>query len=252
MPDVAVILGSGLAGFETRLSDGINLPYKDVGLPQPSVEGHGGQLHIGRLRGHNVAVLSGRVHYYEGYDMETVIRASRVMAVLGVRTMLATNAAGGANPDFAPGDLMAICDHINLMGTNPLRGPNVAALGPRFPDMSTAYNPVLRQVFKAVASRLGQRLHEGVYLAVSGPSYETPAEIRAFRNMGADAIGMSTVPEVIASHHAGMTVGAISCITNLAAGLARQGLCHDEVKEVGAAAGGRLAALIEEVIGSLP
>ncbi len=251
MPDVAVILGSGLAGFERHLEGAIDLPYADIGLPTPHVEGHGGHLHIGRLRGRNVAVLSGRVHYYEGHDMETVIRASRVMAVLGARTLLVTNAAGGANPAYAPGDLMLIRDHINFMGMNPLRGPNVAALGTRFPDMSTAYDPALRDVFKAAASRLGQRLHEGVYLAVSGPSYETPAEIAAFARMGADAIGMSTVPEVIASNHAGMTVGALSCITNLAAGLARASLSHEEVKEVGAAAGSRVAALISEVIGSL-
>ncbi len=252
LPDVAVVLGSGLAGFEERVQDAVRIPYGRIGLPQATVEGHRGELVLGTLGGRNVAVLAGRVHYYEGHDMARVVAAVRVMAVLGARTLLLSNAAGAVNPDFRPGDLMVIRDHINLMGMNPLRGENPDGLGPRFPDMTDAYKPEIRALFHKAARSLGVGLREGVYLAVSGPSYETPAEIRAFRSLGADAVGMSTVPEVIAARHAGMWVGAVSCITNMAAGLSGGLLSHDEVQEVGARAGRTLHAIFESVIQKLP
>ncbi len=252
LPDVAVVLGSGLAGFEERLQDPVRIPYARIGLPQTGVEGHRGEVVLGSLGGRNVAVLSGRAHYYEGHDMARVVVAVRVMAVLGARTLLLSNAAGAVNPDYRPGDLMVIRDHINLMGMNPLRGENAQGLGPRFPDMTEAYKPEIRTLFHKAARSLGVEMREGVYLAVSGPSYETPAEIRAFRTLGADAVGMSTVPEVIAARHAGMWVGAVSCITNMAAGLSSGLLSHDEVKEVGARAGRTLHAVFEWVISRLP
>jgi purine-nucleoside phosphorylase len=252
VPDVAVVLGSGLAGFEDRVAADARLPYDEVGLPGPGVAGHRGELVLGGLRGRNVAVLSGRVHYYEGHDLAAVTAATRVLAAVGTPVLLLSNAAGALNPAFAPGDLMVITDHVNLMGVNPLRGPNADGLGPRFPDMTEAYDRGLRAMLHEAGGRLGIRLREGVYVGLSGPSYETPAEIRAFRALGGDAVGMSTVPEVIAARHAGMRVGAMSCITNLGAGLSGRALSHDEVKEVGASVGRSLAALFEEVIGGLP
>lgn len=252
LPDVAIVLGSGLGGFEDRLSEQIRIPFSRVGLPQASVEGHRGEIVFGSFAGRNVAVLSGRVHYYEGYDMAKVVTAVRVMAVLGARTAIFSNAAGAINPDFRPGDLMVISDHINLMGVNPLRGENPAGLGPRFPDMTEVYKPQIRALFHKAAQAIGVTLREGVYLAVSGPSYETPAEIRAFKVLGADAVGMSTVPEVIAARHAGLWVGAISCITNMAAGLSGALLSHDEVKEVAARARSTLHEILGWVVGRLP
>lgn len=252
LPEVAVVLGSGLSGFERRVEPLATLPFGAVDLPEPTVPGHQGLLVLGSLRGRRVAVLAGRIHFYEGHDLGTACAAVRAMALLGTPFLLASNAAGGVNPGFLPGDLMVIRDHVNLMGANPLRGPNSDRLGPRFPDLTAAYDPELRGLFKAAAGRLGLPLHEGVYLAVSGPSYETPAEIRAFGALGADAVGMSTVPEVIAARHAGMRVGAVSVITNVAAGLGAGTLSHDEVKEVGASAGARLAALFETVLEALP
>lgn len=251
-PEVAVVLGSGLAGFERRLQDPQAYPYGRIGLPEPGVVGHRGELVLGTLRGRRVAVLSGRAHYYEGHDMPVVTAAVRALAVLGVRHLLLSNAAGAVNPSYRPGDLMVLRDHINFMGCNPLRGPNLEALGPRFPDMTVAYDADLRQSFRSAAERLSLRLHEGVYVAVSGPSYETPSEIRAFGVLGADAVGMSTVPEVIAARHAGMRVAAVSCITNMGAGLSGGLLDHDEVKAVGAAVGHNLSSLFEEVIADLP
>lgn len=252
MPDVAVILGSGLGGFERRVQDPIVCPYADVGLPAPSVAGHAGDLVMGFLRGRSIAVLAGRAHYYEGHDLESTVLATRAMAVLGVRFLLVSNAAGGLRPGFQPGDLMLLTDHVNMMGANPLRGPNLDALGPRFPDMTAAYDPDLRERFLSASRWLDLELHQGVYLAVSGPTYETPAEIRAFATLGADAVGMSTVPEVIAARHAGVRVAAVSCITNMAAGLSGGLLSHDEVKEVGTSAGRRLSDLFEQAIADLP
>ncbi|HOD08305.1 MAG TPA: purine-nucleoside phosphorylase [Myxococcota bacterium] len=247
-PEIAVVLGSGLGGFEKRLHSQFEIPFHDVGLPAPGIPGHSGRLCIGTLSGHRVAVLAGRVHYYEGHDFETVCRATRVMALLGVPTLLLSNAAGGINPDFAVGDLMLIRDHLNLMGDNPLRGPNPGNLGPRFPDMTTAWTPAIRQVFKEQAARLGLTLKEGVYAANCGPTYETPAEVRMLKAIGADAVGMSTAPEAIAARHAGMRVGGVSVVTNAAAGTGASELSHEEVKEVGAAAGVKLGDLFEAVI----
>jgi purine-nucleoside phosphorylase len=251
VPDVAVVLGSGLAGFENRLAADARLPYDEVGLPGPGVAGHRGELVLGGLRGRMVAVLSGRVHWYEGHDFAAVTAATRVLAAVGTPVLLLSNAAGALNPAFSPGDLMVLTDHVNLMGANPLRGPNADGLGPRFPDMTEAYDRGLRALLHEAGGRLGIPLREGVYVGLSGPSYETPAEIRAFRALGGDAVGMSTVPEVIAARHAGMRVGAVSCITNLGAGLSGRALSHDEVKEVGASVGRSLADLFEEVIGGL-
>lgn len=251
-PDVAVILGSGLGGFERRVEDAVACPYADVGLPAPSVAGHAGDLVVGTLRGRAIAVLAGRAHYYEGHPLDTAVAAVRTMAALGVRFLLVSNAAGGIRPGLRPGDLMLLTDHVNLMGANPLRGANLDALGPRFPDMTAAYDPELRERFLSAARWLDLDLHQGVYLAVSGPSYETPAEIRAFAALGADAVGMSTVPEVIVARHAGLRVAAVSCITNMAAGLSGGLLSHDEVKAVGAAAGRRLSDLFEQAIADLP
>jgi purine-nucleoside phosphorylase len=252
LPEVAVVLGSGLSGFEARVEPIVTLPFAAAGLPEPTVPGHRGVLVLGMLRGRRVAVLAGRIHFYEGHDLEVACAAVRAMALLGTPYLLASNAAGGLNPAFRPGDLMVISDHVNLMGANPLRGPNVAALGTRFPDMTTAYDPEIRTAFAAAAASLGTPVHTGVYLAVSGPTYETPAEIRAFGTLGADAVGMSTVPEVIAARHAGMRVGAVSVITNMAAGLGAGPLSHEDVEEVGASAGSRLAALFESTLEVLP
>ena len=249
LPEVAVILGSGLAGFESRLQDAFAIPYAATGLPETRIEGHASTLHLGRIGRKRVAVYAGRLHLYEGFEPGRIVMGVRVMALLGARWLLVSNAAGGLNPSLKTGDLMVISDHINLMGSNPLRGPNPSSLGPRFPDMTYAYDPDLQSRFHQAG---GGSLRSGVYLAVLGPSYETPAEIRAFGRLGGDAVGMSTVPEVIAACHAGMTVGAVSCITNVAAGLFDGTLSHDDVQSVGTAAGTRLADLFETVIGGLP
>jgi len=251
VPVAAVVLGSGLGGFERRVATEFDIAFKDVDLPSPGIEGHSGRLCIGKLGGRRVAVLAGRVHYYEGHDFETVCRATRVMALLGVPNLLLSNAAGGINPDFTVGDLMLIADHLNLMGDNPLRGPNPGNLGPRFPDMTNCWTPALRAIFKSESGRMGMALREGVYAANCGPTYETPAEVRMLRALGADAVGMSTAPEAIAARHAGMNVGGVSVITNAAAGTGAGELSHEEVKEVGAAAGVRLGDLFEAVIGRL-
>lgn len=251
-PDVAVVLGSGLAGFEDRLAMPRRFPFRELGLPEPTVAGHQGVLVIGRLEHRQVAVLSGRIHLYEGHDPDTACAAVRAMALIGTPWLLLSNAAGGLNPAFQVGDLMVIRDHVNLMGQNPLRGPHIEALGPRFPDMTRAYDPAGRQAFRQAAEALGIALQEGVYLGVLGPSYETPAEIRAFRALGSDAVGMSTVPEVIAAHHAGMRVAGVSVITNLAAGISTAILSHEEVKAVGLEAGRRLGDLFQRTLSFLP
>jgi purine-nucleoside phosphorylase len=252
VPDVAIVLGSGLGGFEEKVEDAVRVPFSRVGLKTPKTEGHKGEVVLGRIGARNVVVLAGRVHYYEGHDMESVVQGVRMTSILGAKSLLLSNAAGAVNPDFSVGDLMVLNDHINMMGTNPLRGENSDALGPRFPDMSEPYHPEIRRFFHKAAQEVGVTLKEGVYMAVCGPSYETKAEIRAFGTLGADAVGMSTVPEVIAGRHAGMWVGAISVITNMAAGLSMRKLDHEEVKEVGARASKYLHAIFEKVIGWLP
>jgi purine-nucleoside phosphorylase len=248
-PDVAIVLGSGLGGFAESLEDRLAVPYGDIpGWPPSKVVGHAGQLVVGRSGGRLVAALSGRAHFYEGYPMTAVTFGTRVMGALGVRTLVLTNAAGGINVAFEPGTLMAIDDHINLMGTNPLVGDNDERFGPRFPDMTEVYSRRLRQVADEAAAARGLRLAHGVYVAVHGPSYETPAEIRFLRTIGADAVGMSTVPEAIVARHMGLEVLGISCITNPAAGVLPEPLVHDEVMAVAQRVRGAFGSLLEGIV----
>ena len=251
-PDVAIVLGSGLGDFADSLADAVTAPYETLPhWPQSRVAGHAGRLVVGRVAGTRVAALSGRVHVYEGHPMATVVFAVRVMARLGVKSLILTNAAGGINTDFGQGALMVIDDHINLMGSNPLIGPNDDRLGPRFPDMSEVYSRRLRALADDAGRGAGVGLRHGVYVAVHGPSYETPAEIRAFRALGADAVGMSTAPEAIAARHMGVEVLGISCITNMAAGVLDQPLVHDEVMETARRVRGSFIALLEGIIARL-
>ncbi|MEP6802624.1 MAG: purine-nucleoside phosphorylase [Acidobacteriota bacterium] len=245
-PVVGLVLGSGLGAFAARLSDRTVIPYGEIPhFPASTgVVGHAGELVLGRVGKIAVAVLSGRVHFYEGHSMADVVFPARVLARLGVKAVILTNAAGGVRLTFKPGDLMVISDHINLFGHHPLIGPNVDELGPRFPDMSYVYDTELRRVVKAAGRAEKIPLREGVYLGNSGPSYETPAEIRAFRRLGADAVGMSTVPEAIALRHAGVRVAGISTITNMAAGILKQPLEHLEVLETTRRVGDRFVRLL--------
>jgi purine-nucleoside phosphorylase len=235
-PEVGVVLGSGLGAFAQRLSQPVRIRYQDIPhFPPVAVEGHAGRLHLGRIADTPVACLAGRVHLYEGHSPEQVVFAVRVLAALGCRAVLLTNAAGAIRGDLRPGDLMLIADHINLTGHNPLVGPNRGP-GPRCPDLTRAYDPELRAAAQRAATEVGVQLHEGVYAAMLGPSYETAAEIRMLRTLGADAVGMSTVVEVIALCHAGVRVGAMSLITNVAAGLSEASPEHAEVARVARAA----------------
>ena len=234
-PHIAVVLGSGLGAFAAELTDRVDLPYADLpGWPGSTAVGHAGRLILGKVGDLDVAVMAGRVHLYEGYSPAQVTFGVRVLGALGVRSMVFTNAAGGINLALERGGLVLISDHINLQGSNPLAGPNDDALGPRFPDMTEAYARDYREIAKAVAAELSISIAEGVYAAVLGPSYETPAEIRYLRTIGADLVGMSTVPEVIVANHMGMKVLGISCVTNMAAGILPQKITHDEVLETGA------------------
>jgi len=234
-PAIAVVLGSGLGAFAKELTDHVELPYAQVpGWPGSTAVGHAGKLIIGKLCGQAVAVMAGRAHLYEGYSPAQVTFGVRVLGRLGVRSMVFTNAAGGINLALERGGLALISDHINLQGSNPLVGPNDDTFGPRFPDMSEAYSPEFRTLAKQVAAELGIRISEGVYAAMLGPSYETPAEIRYLRTIGADLVGMSTVPEVIVANHTGLKVLGISCVTNMAAGILPQKIRHEEVLETGA------------------
>ena len=231
-PAVAVVLGSGLGDFADGLTDACSAACADIpGFPPVGVEGHAGRLVVGGLGETPVVALAGRAHLYEGHEPEAVVRAVRALRLWGVKALLLTNAAGGIRDGMRPGDLMTLSDHINLSGYNPLRGPNEGRLGPRFPDMSTAYDLRFREILRELGAAQGVRLHEGVYVGLAGPSYETPAEIRMLRVLGGDAVGMSTVVEVIAGRHCGLRMAGISCITNLAAGLGAGELSHDEVKE---------------------
>ena len=248
-PDVAVVLGSGLGDFADELAESTSLRYATIPhWPASGVIGHAGRLVVGRRAGKRVAALSGRAHFYEGHPLESVTFAVRVMARLGVKVLVLTNAAGGINTSFEQGALMVIDDHINLLGTNPLVGPNDDRLGARFPDMSEVYSARLRALADSVAAQGGFALAHGVYIAVTGPSYETPAEIRAFRKLGADAVGMSTVPEAIAARHMGMEVLGVSCITNMAAGVLPRPLVHDEVMETAKRVKQQFVSLLDGVI----
>ncbi|WP_445612630.1 purine-nucleoside phosphorylase [Geobacillus sp. YF-1] len=251
-PAIGLILGSGLGVLADEIEEAVRIPYEEIpGFPVSTVEGHAGRLVYGRLEGATVVAMQGRFHYYEGYSLQEVTFPIRVMKALGVRELIVTNAAGGVNERFHPGDLMVISDHINLLGTNPLIGPNDPELGPRFPDMTEAYSRRLRQLAKDAAARLGIRLHEGVYVANTGPSYETPAEIRMIRALGGDAVGMSTVPEVIVARHAGMEVLGISCISNLAAGMNDAPLHHDEVVETAERVKADFLRLVKAIVAEL-
>lgn len=248
VPRVALILGSGLGVLGDEVEDAIAIPFTEIpGFAGAAVEGHAGRLVLGRLEGIPCAVLQGRFHLYEGHDPATVVLPTRVMLALGARTLIVTNAAGGINREFRPGDLMIIEDHINFMGRNPLVGPVVDG-ETRFPDMSAAYDPQLRAIARRVADASSIRVVSGVYAAVLGPSYETPAEIRMLERLGADAIGMSTVPEVVVARARDVPVLGISLITNAAAGISREPLSHDEVVAAGVEARGRFAGLIRGVL----
>ena len=242
---VAVILGSGLGAFGDQLSGARSVGFAELpGFPQPTVEGHRGRLALGELSGVPVLALQGRLHGYEGHDAATVAYPGRVLGVLGARALVVTNAAGAVNPQLSPGDLMRITDHLNLTGRNPLTGPNEERLGPRFPDLSRAYSPELAEALEVSAREAGIELKRGVYAQLIGPSYETPAEVRMARLLGADVVGMSTVPEVIAAAHQGVPCCGISCITNHAAGIAQHPLRHEEVVEVARRVEGRFLQLL--------
>ena len=232
VPGIGLILGSGLGYLADEVEGATVVGYGELpGFPVSTVEGHASRLVLGYLKEKPVAVMQGRFHYYEGYPMERLALGVRLLARLGARLLIVTNAAGGIRKDLEPGDLMLITDHINLMGSNPLMGTNPDHLGPRFPDMSDAYSRDLRRQAHQISGDLGMALKEGVYAAMTGPSYETPAEVRMLGRLGADVVGMSTIPEVIAATHAGLSVLGISCVSNLAAGITDKPLSHDEVKE---------------------
>ena len=231
---LAIVLGSGLGAFADELTDRIEAPYTDIpNWPASTAVGHAGRLVFGKLDNLDIVAMAGRVHLYEGYTPQQVTFGVRVLASAGVTSMVFTNAAGGINLNLSRGGLVLISDHINLQGSNPLAGPNDDSLGPRFPDMSEAYSALYREVAKQAAKELGIELNEGVYAAMLGPSYETPAEIRYLRAIGADVVGMSTVPEVIVANHMGVRVLGISCVTNMAAGILPQRIHHEEVLETG-------------------
>jgi len=249
LPETAIVLGSGLGDFAGTLVDAVTMPYGDLPYwPASRVVGHEGQLVIGNVGGTRVAALSGRAHFYEGHDLGTVVFATRVMGRIGVRRLILTNAAGGINTGFAQGALMIIDDHINMLGSNPLIGMNDDRFGTRFPDMSEVYSARLRRIADDAARARGVPVSHGIYIAVHGPSYETPAEIRFFRTIGADAVGMSTVPEAIAARHMGIEVLGISCITNMAAGVLPQPLLHEEVMETARRVRGSFIALLEAIV----
>ncbi|MGI6247824.1 MAG: purine-nucleoside phosphorylase [Acutalibacteraceae bacterium] len=251
-PEVGIVLGSGLGSLADRLSDPVFVDYVDIpGFARSTAPGHKGRLVFGTLSGKTVVCMQGRFHYYEGYSMQDIVFPIRVLKLLGIKALIITNAAGGVNTSFSVGDLMLITDHINFLGINPLIGPNAEEFGPRFCDMGKTYTPALRELAKKAASVCGLTLKEGVYIACTGPSYETPAEIRAFRTLGADAVGMSTVPEAITASHCSLPVLAISLITNMAAGVLDQTLSGEEVIEIGNKKAGELQALVKEVVHEL-
>ncbi len=256
--NTAVVLGSGLGAFADNLSNAVKIPCEQIpGFAKSTVEGHAGQLVLGEIGGVAVAVQQGRFHYYEGYDMGQVMLPVRTFGVMGVKNLILTNAAGSLNSDMLPGSLMLISDHLNCMGVNPLRGANDKRLGPRFPDMSEVYDREFQKIAEAEANAIAHErfekgidsaltdfLNRGIYCGLSGPTYETPAEIRMYRLLGADAVGMSTVPEAIAARHLGLRVLGISCITNLAAGMSDKPINHEEVMETGA----RVAEVFKELL----
>lgn len=258
----AVVLGSGLGRFADLIDGAVRIPYADIpGFARSTVEGHAGELVVGRIADTAVIVQSGRFHYYEGYDMEQVMLPVRTFGLIGIKNLILTNAAGSLNTDMQPGSLMMITDHLNCLGVNPLRGPNDERLGPRFPDMTEVYDREFHRIASEEATSIAQErfesgthaeftdlLHRGVYCALSGPTYETPSEIHMYRQLGADAVGMSTVPEAIAARHMGMRVLGISCITNFAAGMTNENIQHDHVMETGARVAEVFGELLRRVI----
>lgn len=251
-PAVGIVLGSGLGNFAERAEIVLEIPYEDIPcFPRSTVEGHKGRFIFGKIGKTPVVIMQGRVHYYEGYPMEDVIMPARIMGLLGIKTLLLTNAAGGVNKGFSAGDLMLIKDHISCFVPNPLIGKNLSELGTRFPDMSEVYDRELSGRIKACAESLGTELKEGVYCQLTGPSYETPAEIKMLSVLGADAVGMSTAVEAIAARHMGVRVCGISLITNMAAGISEVPLSHEEVKEAADKAEVEFGALVERFIAGL-
>ncbi|MHB1652227.1 MAG: purine-nucleoside phosphorylase [Desulfitobacteriaceae bacterium] len=249
IPELGIILGSGLGAFAEQVENKVAIPYKEIPhFPESTVEGHVGQLIFGQVYGKKVVVMQGRFHFYEGYTMGEVTFPVRVMQILGATGLIVTNAAGGINPSYQPGDLVLIQDHINLLGDNPLRGANLTSQGPRFPDMSEGYDLAWRDKALQVARELGIRSQEGIYVAMIGPSYETPAEIRYLRSIGADLVGMSTVPEVIVANHGGMRVLGISCVTNMAAGILPQKLSHAEVMETAERIENQFVSFVQAIV----
>lgn len=249
LPKVGLVLGSGLGNLAEKIEKSVIINYKDIpNFPKSTVEGHVGQLVIGELGGKMVVAMQGRFHYYEGYPLKDVTFPIRVMIGLGIENLIVTNAAGGVNTDFNPGDLMLITDHINFTGKNPLIGKNLNELGPRFVDMTRAYNRDYINIAKQVGKKIGLELKEGVYMWFTGPTYETPAEIRLARTLGADAVGMSTVPEVIIANHQGIKVLGISCITNMAAGILDKPLNHEEVIETSKKVKDSFEKLVVEIL----
>jgi purine-nucleoside phosphorylase len=248
-PRVALVLGSGLGGFADEFHEPVRIPYGEIpGFVSSTAEGHAGQLVIGKLENVPLIAMQGRVHYYEGYSLEEVTFPIRTFKVLGIRTLILTNAAGGINVEFNQGALMVISDHLNLMGVNPLRGPNDVRFGPRFPDMTEVYSRELQEIAIEEARSMGVEIRRGIYAGLSGPSYETPAEIHMLRTFSADAVGMSTVPEAIVARHSGVEVLGISCITNMAAGITDQPINHEEVMETGNRVKETFAGLLKRVV----
>lgn len=251
-PRIAVVLGSGLGGFADDFDEPDGIPYEEIpGFKRSTAQGHAGRLVVGKVDTVPVVAMQGRVHYYEGYSLEDVTFPIRTFKLLGIKTLILTNAAGGINVELQQGTLMVISDHLNLMGDNPLRGPNDERFGPRFPDMSTVYSPELQELVVEEAKAAGVEVRRGIYGALSGPSYETPAEIVLLRNLGADAVGMSTVPEAIVARHMGLEVLGISCITNMAAGVSDEPINHEEVMATGDRIRAVFTELLRRVIGGI-
>ncbi|HSE30338.1 MAG TPA: purine-nucleoside phosphorylase [Pyrinomonadaceae bacterium] len=248
-PRICVVLGSGLGAFADEFQETVSIPYQEIpGFGRSTAEGHAGQLVIGKVDQVPLLAMKGRLHYYEGYSLEEVTFPIRAFKLLGLKTIILTNASGGINVQLSPGTLMVITDHLNLMSANPLRGPNDERFGPRFPDMSAVYSPELQEIVMEEAREIQLDVRRGIYAALAGPSYETPAEIHLMRNFGADAVGMSTVPEAIVARHMDLEVLGISCITNLAAGVSDEPINHEDVMATGLRVGATFSQLLKRVV----
>jgi purine-nucleoside phosphorylase len=251
-PRIAIILGSGLGAFADDFENAVSIPYEDItGFPRSTATGHAGRLVIGKIDQVPLMAMQGRVHFYEGYSLEQVTFPIRVFKLLGIKTLILTNASGGVNVQFSQGALMIISDHLNLLGDNPLRGPNDTRFGPRFPDMTAVYSPELQEIVIEEAKALNVEVRRGIYAALAGPSYETPAEIHLMRTLGADAVGMSTVPEAIVARHMDLEVLGISCITNMAAGISDEPINHDDVMATGDRVRETFTQLLRKIVGRI-